>query len=78
MILWSPGWWRRNRTDDPPKLESLTRMSNALVLAPVARICNRDLAQTPAHLDGRHKGLRRLGLTTLLDRLADGEGDSTG
>lgn len=50
----------------------------ALMLAPVARICNRDLAQTPPHLDGRHNGLRRLGLTTLLDRLADGEGDSTG
>jgi hypothetical protein len=48
------------------------------MLAPVARICNRDLAQTPPHLDGRYNGLRRLGLTTLLDRLADGEGDSTG
>jgi hypothetical protein len=34
------------------------------MLAPVARICNRDLAQTPPHLDGRHNGLRRLGLTT--------------
>ena len=73
-----PWWWRRNRTDDPPKLESLTRMSNArggLAYAPVAqfRIWNRDLVQTPPHLDGRHNCLRRLGLTTLLDRLADGD-----
>jgi hypothetical protein len=37
------------------------------------RVWKRDLMRTPPHLDGRHNGLRRLGLTTLLDRLADGE-----